>query len=231
MPTRRGRMERHAERRREWAESRDRKRDAALKASPDAVAGIPFGQPILVGHHSERRHRKALERQERKGFESVEHSRMGEHHRTRAANIERQLSTSVFSDDHDAIERLEERIAEREAERDVIKAMNATLRRWRRGKPKDAMPSVEEIKALEIDGPAYLKYVARAQQHLPAHLWEARVPSYALSNLSSNIRRDQQRLDQLRAAREKASAQLDCIGYFEGCMCRDCVGEDERESI
>ena len=33
-----------------------------FKASDDAVAGIPAGQPILVGHHSERRHRRALER-------------------------------------------------------------------------------------------------------------------------------------------------------------------------
>lgn len=31
-------------------------------ASNKATEGIPFGQPILVGHHSQRRHEKALER-------------------------------------------------------------------------------------------------------------------------------------------------------------------------
>ena len=228
MATRRERMERRAQRRREWAKSRERKRDAALKASSDAVADIPLGQPILVGHHSERSHRKALERQERKGFESVEHSRMAERHQTRAANIERQLAVSIFSDDEDAIERLQARIAEREAERDAIKTLNAQLRRWRRGKPKNALPSVDEIKALGVDGPAYRKYVARPQQHLPARLWQARVPSYALGNLSSNIRRDRERLDQLRTARDQAAAQLECVGYFDGCACRECLGAEQE---
>lgn len=40
----------------------ERRAEQAIKAGDDAVGGIPFGQPILVGHHSERKHRKAVER-------------------------------------------------------------------------------------------------------------------------------------------------------------------------
>ena len=60
--TRRERLERKLEKRLEWAEGRNRKANAAFDAAHRAVAGIPFGQPILVGHHSERRHRRDLAR-------------------------------------------------------------------------------------------------------------------------------------------------------------------------
>lgn len=47
--------------------------DAQFKRAHDIVATIPMGQPILVGHHSERRHRRDLEksnRADRKGLEA-----------------------------------------------------------------------------------------------------------------------------------------------------------------
>jgi len=47
------------------------------KVADSAVAGIPLGQPILVGHHSERRHRNALERSHRnmgKSFKEADKS-------------------------------------------------------------------------------------------------------------------------------------------------------------
>jgi len=53
--------------------AKDRKTDAWAR-SRKATAGIPFGQPILVGHHSERRHRNAIEKSRRlsaKGMEEL----------------------------------------------------------------------------------------------------------------------------------------------------------------
>lgn len=46
----------------QWSDNAAARRDAAVQTSDDAVAGIPMGQPILVGHHSETRHRRALAR-------------------------------------------------------------------------------------------------------------------------------------------------------------------------
>lgn len=40
--------------------------------SRQAIEGIPFGQPILVGHHSERKHRKAIEKAQRAASKTVE---------------------------------------------------------------------------------------------------------------------------------------------------------------
>lgn len=65
------RMDARAERKAGEAESR-------FKASDDATAGIPFGQPILVGHHSQRRHERALEKARAQGFKGLEATREAE---------------------------------------------------------------------------------------------------------------------------------------------------------
>lgn len=57
-----------SERRASEAEQRGRAADAISDA-------IPFGQPILVGHHSERRHRRAIEKIQRNTEKSAEASR------------------------------------------------------------------------------------------------------------------------------------------------------------
>nr|WP_293836703.1 DUF3560 domain-containing protein [uncultured Arsenicibacter sp.] len=44
----------------EWAASAEAKSESQFNRSHNLVKDIPMGQPILVGHHSEKRHRKAL---------------------------------------------------------------------------------------------------------------------------------------------------------------------------
>ena len=60
--TRRERLERKAEKRHEWAVSRTGKASAEWEKGDlrEEKSGIPFGQPILVGHHSEGMHRGAI---------------------------------------------------------------------------------------------------------------------------------------------------------------------------
>ena len=50
-----------AERRRAWAESAERKSKEYLDKSNKDRDFLSLGEPIKVGHHSERRHRKAIE--------------------------------------------------------------------------------------------------------------------------------------------------------------------------
>jgi hypothetical protein len=65
--TYREKRERKAERLRDWADRREANQSALNEAAraDEAATGIPFGQPILVGHHSEGRHRRAIEKIER----------------------------------------------------------------------------------------------------------------------------------------------------------------------
>jgi Spy/CpxP family protein refolding chaperone len=60
--TYRERRLRKAERLRGWAAKRTAKSAAAFESARVVADGIPMGQPILVGHHSERRHRRDIAR-------------------------------------------------------------------------------------------------------------------------------------------------------------------------
>ncbi|MHB8533475.1 MAG: DUF3560 domain-containing protein [Solirubrobacteraceae bacterium] len=129
--THRKRREAHAERLRTWAASRER-RSATSAASVDALAStIPLGQPILVGHHSQRRAERDRERIERGTRRTIEHTDKARAFRQRAENIDAAAARAVYSDDPDAIGKLRERLAELEGERDTIKAYNAAARKGR----------------------------------------------------------------------------------------------------
>jgi Domain of unknown function (DUF3560) len=169
--TTREKRERRADRRRGWAEGREAKADAAHQAAHDATAGIPFGQPILVGHHSEGKHRRAVERGQRQASKAVEHSDMAKRHQQAAETIERQLDASIYDDDPDAIERLRERIEQRETKRAEMKSANAAYRKQHRAELKG-------MTAYERD------------QSVP-------FPGWALSNLGGCISRDKKRLARL----------------------------------
>jgi hypothetical protein len=78
--TRRERIARKIEKRTDWAESRKQESARRFDAAHNAVAGIPPGQPILVGHHSERHHRADLDRHERNMRAAFESQDMAQHH-------------------------------------------------------------------------------------------------------------------------------------------------------
>lgn len=126
-----------AERLRTWAESREAKSEAAYEGARRIADNIPLGQPILVGHHSERRHRRDIDRIHNGFGASFEHARKAESMRARADSIEDAADRAIYSDDPDAIERLKERIAELEAERESRKAANAA---WKRSDPATRLP-------------------------------------------------------------------------------------------
>lgn len=88
---------------------------------------IPLGQPILVGHHSERKDRNYRERihnNYRKGFELA---KKAEELRSRAASIAN--NDAIFSDDPDATEKLAEKIERLEKRQELMKAANKLVRK------------------------------------------------------------------------------------------------------
>lgn len=75
-----------------YSDNAEQRAEAAIKASDNAVAGIPFGQPILVGHHSERRHRKAVEKARREADKMVEEVDRRDYWAYRAKSVLRHAS-------------------------------------------------------------------------------------------------------------------------------------------
>lgn len=140
--TRREQKENKIEKRLEWAASREKKAGLAHVSSNEAVANIPLGQPILVGHHSEKRHRKALDRAHNNMSQSVEHLDMSKRHIERAEGIKHQLDNTIFSDDADVFERLQAKIEAIKSEIAGMKAQNEKAKIERSKLSKEEQESI-----------------------------------------------------------------------------------------
>ena len=81
---------------------------------------IPFGQPILVGHHSEGMHRRHIERIHNQMDKSIELADKAEYYERRAEAAEN--NNSISSDDPDAVTKLKDKLQKLESLRIVIKA-------------------------------------------------------------------------------------------------------------
>ena len=189
--TTRERKEARLERRLDWAESRDAKSAAAFDRARTIADGIPLGQPILVGHHSERHARADQARIEGGMVRGVESMNMAELHRSKADGIQRQLDTSIYSDDVDAVAQLRAKIAGLEAKRDRMKLVNALYKRGDAAGLAAIGLDLGSIKAkLAAVGPYW-----GDKPHLP----------YELTNLGGNIRRLQERIKAIEAAAHRTT--------------------------
>lgn len=190
--TRRERLERKADRRMEWAESRENKAKSEWSKGDlsESATGIPFGQPILVGHHSEGRHRRTVDRANRAMDRAVENESMADHHRSKAAGLESMLGKTIFSDDLDAVEALEARIAGHEAER----TRNNTINKIIRKKPR-AEKTPEKIQALVDLG---LSKALAEKMFEPDCMNDIGIPAYVNQNLGGRIKADRDRLKRIR---------------------------------
>jgi len=69
-----------------YASNAEKRGNEAYKKSDlrEEATGIPLGQPIIVGHHSERGHRKVIERADNAMRKSIEESKKAEDYQSRA---------------------------------------------------------------------------------------------------------------------------------------------------
>ena len=211
--TYREKRERRAARREDWAASRRAKQGASFAAAERLASQIPLGQPILVGHHSERHARRDAERIQTGMTRGVEHGKMAAHHGQAADTIRQQLDQSIYRDDVDAVERLEEKLAGLEGERDRTKEINTWLQknRKRHGFTAGRLPGwtssedeVRRVAALFAECSQAIELTTEERDRL-MHALEMRrigMPGYVLSNLGGNISRARQRLEEARARRQ-----------------------------
>lgn len=188
--TYRERREARVDRLREWAEKREAKAAASSAAVRVIADGIPFGQPILIGHHSQRHAERDRDRIWSGIERTAEHMNMAERHTSRADNIEAQLDRAIYSDDPDAIGALRERIATLEAERERTKALNAALRRGKAKTAADILRIGAEhgFSSDDLRGAVdWCRFMGRI--------------GIPLTNLSANIARNRERLAGLEASR------------------------------
>ena len=195
--TRRERLENKLAKRQEWAEKAEQRSCKEWEKSAKAGEGIPLGQPILVGHHSEKRHRAAIARAQAAGTRAVAESNLAKHHQKKAAGLSDYLENTIFDDDPDAIEKVEQRITRLEKEHEFMLAVNKICRNGKFNETE----KISSIVALGASEESARKILA------PEYSWQsAGFESWALSNNSANIRRYKERLATLTARRERQAA-------------------------
>lgn len=98
---------RRAERRLDWAATAERKSEEYFKASNKDSDFLSLGEPIKIGHHSERRHRKAIEDAWHNMGKSVEfdekareHERIAQYWANKADTINLSMPESVDYYEH-----------------------------------------------------------------------------------------------------------------------------------
>lgn len=174
---------------------RDRLEERARKASAQAqlsfgaanriTEGIPMGQPILVGHHSERRHRRDLERRDRSMRKGFELSDQAEGLRAAAKAVG---TGGISSDDPEAVKKLRKELAGLQAAQEKMKAANVAIRKHARQGEAAQVPA---LVALGFDE-------AQARKLLQKD-FAGRIgfPNYALTNGNASIRRVEKRIEEL----------------------------------
>lgn len=182
----------------------DRLRDAAKRASQESDAlheqahkmadMIPFGQPILIGHHSERRDRNYRGRIQNKFEKSFEAQKKADELSARAAAAE--SNTAISSDDPEAVTKLREKLAGLEEQQKRMKTVNAAHKRFLKN------PASLDKSDLPEDAKELIK------NYQPRYSWEPHpFPPYAMTNNGATIRATQKRIEQLLEAAKQVDKE------------------------
>lgn len=159
---------------------------------------IPFGQPILVGHHSEKRHRRDIERIDNNMRKSVEASNKAKYYDEKAEAIA--SNNAISSDDPEALQKLRAKLEDLTKWQEFMKAANKILRNKKLGDAE----RVEQLMAMNCPESAAMKLL------LPD--FANRIGfSYQLTNNNGNMKRIADRIKRLESI-EKLVTQEITIG-------------------
>jgi hypothetical protein len=116
-----------------------------IKRARDMGSIIPFGQPILIGHHSEGRHRALLKRIDTAHRKASEAFDKAEYYEGRAATAE--TNHSINGDDPEALERYQKKLEKLEEAQEYMKAVNKA---WKQGKAALVALGLSEANSEEL---------------------------------------------------------------------------------
>ena len=152
---------------------------------------IPFGQPILVGHHSEKGDRAYRKRMNGHYDKAMELSRKADYYEQKAESVGR---GGISSDDPDAIEKLTEKLAKLKTFQEEMKAANraVSMKDIAKGNAKLHEQGYTDAQIEELRKPDFCGRVG--------------YPDYALSNNNANIHRIEGRIKELQRRQEREAA-------------------------
>ena len=174
---------------------------ATYKRARSMAEAIPFGQPILVGHHSEGRDRNFRSRIHNTYGKAFALDDKAKHYEQKAASVG---TGGISSDDPAALTKLRGELADMEASQERMKAANKIIRQ--RAGDEDA----------QVDGLLALGWLTneRARELVrPDFAGRVGFPGYALTNNNANMRRVKLRIAELEQRRQRADVEQEGKGY------------------
>jgi len=175
-----------------YADNATRRSQEHREASDRMASTIPMGQPILVGHHSEKSDRAFRKRIMTLMDKSIEESAKARYWGEAASAAEN--NTAIYDDDPEAIQKLIARIQQLEAIQQRMKRVNQVYRQYQKTKNDALLKEFDERIQFKI------------KNYVPAYSWEKNpYPSYLLQNNNANINRLKKRLEQLQNAQKQES--------------------------
>lgn len=208
---RRERLERAAERARSRARAYYKRADMS-----EAATGIPFGQPILVGHHSERRHRRAIERADNAMRRSIAEDRRAADLAGRAASVG---TGGISSDDPDAIEKLRAKLAKLEEQHEMEKQINAVIRKYAKHGTQAQIAFLEPLGFNREQAKQLLQ---------PDFAGRIGIPAYVGQNRNANMKRIRDRIAHLERAATREHKEIE---YANGVKLVQNVEENRLQII
>jgi hypothetical protein len=169
--------------------------EAQHKKAETISSYIPLGQPILVGHHSEKRHRRDIKKittAHRKSADAYEKADYYEGKAEAAAG-----NDAISGDDPEAVSRYKEKLAKLEALQEYMKTANAY---WRKHKTMKGYPGLSDTGARKID------------EQMKTEHYSGPFADFLLKNNNAEIRRIKEKLETL----QKLDAMEDETTTFTG---------------
>lgn len=150
---------------------------------------IPFGQPILVGHHSEGRDRRYRERIHNKFGQAFAALEKSEYYDEKAASVG---TGGISSDDPDALQKLRAKLAGLQRNHEHMKAANRAIR----------ASKAEEERIIALTAIGLTEEQAR-ELITPDYMGRIGYAPFSLANSNANINSVKQRIAILEAAEQR----------------------------
>lgn len=164
------------------------------KRASDMASIIPMGQPILVGHHSEKSDRRYRGRISDTFGKAYEASKKADYYADKAASVG---TGGISSDDPDAVKKLTEKLERLQNLQEKMKLVNKAIRKNDRKPLQDMGYSESDIDKL----------------FAPDFCGRIGFPPYRLQNNNAEIRRLKQRIEHLQKVAAVEPNEEECDGY------------------
>lgn len=189
------RREEKIERYRELAQKNHALSDITLNAAHRMADAIPFGQPILIGHYSEKRDRNYRDRIWSKFEKAGELEEKAKYYARQAAITA--SNPAISSDDPDAIVALKEKLQGLKESHTLMIQGNKIVK----SKKLSGDQKIAELIKIGLEESSAIDKLK------PDCMGNIGFPGYALTNSSANIRRIEERIKQLEKQRSDVTTE------------------------